>query len=160
MSLWTYQTSAPPPLAYDVPDRMKALLVASGSFGSGVYLTSTNQIYTDDEPVDKPLDGRWIRLTRFEPMAGQRTTGIGELLVTVHAMVAGPRLMAGYRAWHREMHRRIDAALTGQALTGLSQATADLISRETEPSSPRFYGDTDTRESFCLYAVRLVAKAA
>ena len=68
--------------------------------------------------------------------------------------------MVSFAKWHRAMHDRCDQALIGKAPSGLQQATASIIARETEPSPARYYADSDTRESFALYAVRLVAVAA
>ena len=159
MSLWSYHSAAPPVKAHDVPDAFVALLVASGLFGAGPYLASTDQIYAHEEPVDKPPDGRWILVRTFEPLGGQRTRSEGEHLARIHLKVVGEKAMVNFHTWHRAMHDRCDRALIGQTPPALQRATASIIARETEPSAARYYADTDTRESIARYAVRLVSTA-
>ena len=157
MSTWGYYSATPPVKAHDVPDAFVSLLAASGLFGTDPYLASTDHIYAHDEPVDKPADSRWIVVRTFEPLGDRRTQSEGEHLVQIHLKVVGPKVMPNFATWHRAMHDRCDQALLGKTPSGLQRATASIISRETEPSAARYYEDTDTRESFARYAVRLAA---
>lgn len=160
MSTWIYNSAVRPVKAHDVPDAFVVLLVASGFFGTAPFLASTSQIYAHEEPVDKPDDERWIVVRPFEEIAGTRTLSEGEVLATVHLKVVGPKIMLSFPKWHRAMMDRCDQALVGKTPSGLQRATASMIARETEPSPARYYADSDTRESFALFAVRLVAVAA
>ena len=159
MSIWTYDTNSPPVKAHDVPDAFAVLLGASGLFGTLPFLSSLDHIYAHEEPVDKPADGQYLVLRTLEPLGGQKSTSDGEVLAQIHLKVAGEKTLTNYRTWHRAMHDRCDQALLGKTPSGLQRATASVISRETEPSQPRYYQDSDTRESFAIYAVRLVAIA-
>ncbi len=156
MSVWSYHSATPPVKAHDVPDAFVALLVASTLFGTAPYLSSVDHIYAHEDPVDKPSDQMWITVRRFEPLGGQRAASEGEVLAQVQVNVVGPKAMANFHTWHRAMHDRCDQALLGKTPPGLQRATASIIARETEPSVPRYFPETDTRESFALYAVRLI----
>ena len=154
MSRYQYDTACPPPQAYEAVEGARDVLRTSGLFVDGAnWLGSTNAIVAHEEPTDKPQ--RWIVLRQQQTLGPRRVDPSGLLKVFVHVKVVGEREMLNHEKWHGAMHARIQRALI-RAAPPLSLSEVGLVFRlVTEPSRSEYYEDTDTRESFAVYATTL-----
>lgn len=153
MSLWEYDIDHAPPQAYEAVEATAALIKTASLISGALYLGSNDYVYAHEEPVEKPA--RWVVVREYQVAGGQAVSHTGFQKVQLHVKVVSDKEMSNSHRWHAAMHARIQRSIVGKTLTLTRSETGLRIRKLTEPSRPEYYEDTDTRESFTLYAITL-----
>ena len=157
MSRWQHHSECPPPLAFELIERVAEKLAESGVLKGSAWLGTNPVIYAGEEEPEKPKNGRWVLITEAQEIGGKRVSPSGLLHVEIHVKVVSPRVMRDTKGklqsarWHSMIHRRIAQEIIGMKPL-LSTGTVGVAIRQThEPSPPIYYANTDSRESFARY---------
>lgn len=174
MTLWSYNTALPPPLAYEAVEDFVSRVKTADLLSGALYLGSNDNVLAGEEPVDKPT--RWVLVSEFTPLGGPPDEPSGLVTVRVMVRVVSEKNMLSHgspsqqtqslaaRQWHDAVHARIARSVVG--LPDVYAAGAVLNSSEIgwpwrrvgRPSTPQYDNATDTRYSYAYYDVTLEPK--